>query len=399
MQNSITFASQIANSDSFYSDSDNEQLGAGNDESDAGSTSGAGEEMPAAGAPLQGKEVAAVAAAPAAAVDKAKAPLLQSKSGFDFAAAPASSAMQPFLDFMAMAMRNNAFNPASLSLNPPGIKSKTLKLAFVGTLEDLESGLAFARLVPEVKDIGKYLGGDVIPVTEIAILDYDWTGVPVTSAIKAPDHFNAAQSNHISIAGPVLFEAQKFSKATFAQPLVVHVGVESDFKKRVAKDFPGVNENNVALRIKESTKEGFVLVPYNTLAAVGVNEEIEHQKEAALAAGKVYTGPEMKKINDLNAFEVPKALAMVAMNCLIQSFVKTNDSFNVSEKLYFEFARSALSPETVQKMKSANAKLWTDPREITQSLKAGSSIDSVTKATFCGSITVSVKYNGADEKK
>jgi hypothetical protein len=392
MQNSLHIAGQMTSGGAFYeSDSDNEKL-VGDNASESADDN-IGDQLQAGESADQAETANAAAPAP-----DTKQSLIPAKSAFDFPSANGAS-LQPFAELFGLAMRNGAFTPAMLNLNPPGTKTKTFKLVFNGTIDDLQSGADLARLVPEVKNIGMHFGGSTIPATEIAITEYDFSGWPITVGIKAPDHFNAASHNHISIAGPVLFEAKKLSKEKFASPLIVHVGVESDFKKRMATEFQGVNEKNVADCITSSTKAGFVLVPYKTLAARAVEDEIAHQKKLAKAEGKQYTGPELKKIDDLSAYEVPKVVANVAMNVLIASIVKTNDTFNIDEKLYLEFVRTVLSPATVQTMKSANAKLWNDQLELMQSTKAGMSLEAITKSKFTGSITVAVKYNCPDEKK
>jgi hypothetical protein len=390
--------------DDYYDHSDAGENGSNNDDT----SSESGSDKPAAEKISTKKSAAAVtkAAAPA----PAPATKLPKKLLFDTSAAglptDTGSAVTPsmtqFAEIIAMAMRNTSGIPASFGEIGSNIIRKTLPLVFIGTLSDLQDNKVPAQFKPEVQDIGKYFGGNVLPVTKISILGYDFTNAPISLGPRAPAHFKEATHNHIAPTGPVLFAGDKLSKKEFDKEIVVYRGVESEFKKHVALEFPGVNEKNVFECVREGTKAGWCLVPTDSIVAAAVNNEITHQKEECIKAGSTYTGPELAGmyVSQLDVYNMPKPLVNIAVNCLIKSFVETNDSFDLTKKLYFEFTRTALSPSTIEKQKSANAPIWTDPRELASFLRDGASIDSFTQKTFIATLMIAVEYNGsAAEKK
>jgi hypothetical protein len=354
-----------------------------------------------AGVKKSGSVVTKAAAPVPAAVAKMPKKLL-----FDTAATIAANdssltmtpSMAQFAEVMAMAMRNT---PAQFGEIGTNIIRKTVPLVFVGSLNGLQDNKEAAVFRPEVPDIGKHFGGNVLPVTKISILGYDFTGSPVSLGVRAPAYFKEAAHNHIAPTGAVLFAGDKLSKKEFDKEIVVYRGVESEFKKHVAQEFPGVNEKNVYDCVRESTKAGFCLVPIDSIVAAAVNNEISHQKEECAKAGSTYTGPELAGmyVRELEVYNMPKALVNIAVNCLIKSFVETNDSFDLAKKLQFEFTRTALSPSTIEKQKSANAPIWSDPRELTSFLRDGASLDSLTQQKFIATLMVAVEYNGPTAEK
>jgi len=92
---------------------------------------------------------------------------------------------------------------------------------------------------------------------------------------------------------------------------------------------------------------------------------------------------------------VPKPLVTRAVNTLIATLISTDDSFDLKSSLYFDFARTVLSSDTVEKKMSSTAPLWVDKREIAQFLKGGSTLEAFTKSNFTASITVDMEYTCA----
>jgi len=312
-------------------------------------------------------------------------------------ASPGSNAHRAEMLTMAVRMMGAPapFTPVS------GVKRRTLDLSFSGNWDEIESSGQLPKFTPEIEDIGKRLGGDVLPVTKIAIIGYDFSAVPASLGVIAPAHFKAAEPSHVAATHDVLFTGKKLSAEKFEKEHVVFVGVESEFKKHVAKEFPGVNEKNLFDGVRDGFKPGMFAVPIESIVAAAVKDEIDHQKQEAKDNGAEYTGPELDamRYDDLGIYHVPKPLVNVAVNCLLRSFQETNDSFNIKDQLYFNFTRTALSRETIQKQQSSHAQLWTDPRELSQFAKGGMSLEQVTKAKFTATITVAVEFNAPDSKK
>ena len=414
MFNSLEHIGNMHANDSFYNESDDEAIG--DNASDGGGVDSingdAGDELVAAKAPLP--NIAAPAAAAKTTTVAAGAPAgltplpVANKMKLDATAAAAGqipvSAMQQFAQLIAASLRGTA---ATFAIQDPGVKRKTLKLVFEGSLDDVQNGRLPARLVPEVKDIGRYFGADTVAVTKMRILGYDFTGAPITAGIKAPEHMKAAQHDHLSVAGPVLFEAERMTKKEFAEPHVVYIGVESEVKKQILKDYPNVTVKNVYQNVKEGIEAGMVLVPYKDIVAAAVVDEIAHQKSVAAAAGATYTGPELNnmRVDPLKVYNIPKPLVTRAVNTLISTLISTDDSFDLKSSLYFDFARTVLSSDTVEKKMSSTAPLWVDKREISQFIKgAGATLEAFTKTNFTASITIDMEYTcanagAADAKK
>jgi len=416
MFSSLEELGKMNNTESFFNESDDELAGDAASDNGADSIgSDAGDEvvpkskaaLPNIATPAAGAKAVAAAAAttiPAATplTTTTTTPTTLKKLNLDSGSQIPLASMQQFAQLIAASLRGTA---ATFAIQDPGVKRKTLKLTFEGSLDDIQNGRSVARLVPEVKDIGRFFGADTVAVTKMRILGYDFTGSPITAGIKAPEHFKAAQHDHISVAGPVLFEAERMAKKEFAEPHVVYIGVESEVKKQILKDYPNVTVKNVYQNVKEGIEAGMVLVPYKDIVAAAVHDEITHQKEVAALAGSTYTGPELNamRVDALKVYNVPKPLVTRAVNTLIATLISTDDSFDLKSSLYFDFARTVLSSDTVEKKMSSTAPLWVDKREIAQFLKGGATLEAFTKSNFTASITIDMEYTcaaaTADAKK
>jgi hypothetical protein len=282
---------------------------------------------------------------------------------------------------------------AKLALTNPGIQRKTIKAVWEGSLGALQNGTREPRFQPELLDMQKALG-EGANITKVSILGYDFSGSPITSGVKAPAHMTHASHNHLTVNGEVLFEGARMTKETFDEPVVTYVGNEYNIGNSILKRFPSVTVQNVGAGVKDSVTKGKVWVPVGDVVEAALIDEIETMKAEAASAGKPYTGVTIAGLlhPELQALHVEKALATRAMNTLITTLAASNKMFDANKDLYFEFARTVLSKDSIDKMGSSTATTWTDRRELTTFLKNGSTIDNMVASVFSASLTVEIEY-------
>ena len=333
-------------------------------------------------------------------------PLLQEVDDADLAAeerAPvaASSAAPVFNQnqqlLMAMMAQSSIGQSAAFAADPTR-KVKFFTLGFEGSLKDLASGAKQPVLTCANPNLAKIFGGEEFALPRMSIVAFE-NNMDVSVGLFA-DHLRGEKcEDHVADTGLFMVELPRKTSEKLTSQLQVYNCPESNFKRKMSEKFPGENEHTVGKKIVSlgAIDPGFKMVMAGDVVMVGIKRVLLHAKRKLASEGEIYTGPAPVKIEGLDAYKVPDALAVRAINLLRKSFSATDDRVN-AQLFHLKFARTRVSSNALDTADSvAASSVWEDPRELRHSLKSGHSLENAKVKS--GSLYVKVAVEMANPRK